>query len=76
MTTFNISLNDELAQLIDHEMTTGKYANRSECVRSILRKYFYSSSIYKEEFVEGLEDAIGEVKKGDVHRVESLQDIL
>lgn len=76
MTTCNISLTDELAKLLDKEMATGKFANKSECIRSILRKYFYTSSIYKEEFIEGLEDAIDEVKTGKTERIHHLEDLL
>lgn len=38
MPTYNISINDELDVIVQQEMKRGKYANRSEYFRDLLRK--------------------------------------
>ena len=43
MVTMNISLNKELADFVDKEVKTKKYANRSEFFRHILRMAFMMS---------------------------------
>ena len=40
MATFNISLNDELAQIVDEEMKKKKFANRSEFFRDLIRTVY------------------------------------
>ncbi|MFH1564743.1 MAG: ribbon-helix-helix domain-containing protein [bacterium] len=51
MITYNISLNKELAQLVDEQIEFGKFANRSEFFRQLLRNTFLSKDedwIYNE----------------------------
>lgn len=48
MATYNISLNDELAQLVEASIKQGYYANRSEFFRSILRNYYQQEGIIVE----------------------------
>jgi metal-responsive CopG/Arc/MetJ family transcriptional regulator len=43
MTTYSISLNDELADLVEHEIKSRKFANRSEFFRDLVRTKFLSS---------------------------------
>ncbi|MBA3047935.1 ribbon-helix-helix domain-containing protein [Patescibacteria group bacterium] len=40
MITYNISLNKELALLVDKHVKSGKFANRSEFFRQLLRSMF------------------------------------
>ncbi|PIR13716.1 hypothetical protein COV49_01250 [Candidatus Falkowbacteria bacterium CG11_big_fil_rev_8_21_14_0_20_39_10] len=40
MINYNISLNKELAQIVEQKMKQGKYANRSEFFRELLRRSF------------------------------------
>jgi len=40
MITWNISLNDELAQIVDEEMKKKKFANRSEFFRDLIRTVY------------------------------------
>jgi len=39
MQTYNISINPELAQVVEKEIKQGKYANRSEFFRDLIRKF-------------------------------------
>lgn len=45
MITINISLNKELADIVEHEVKTKKYANRSEFFRDLLRKNYILNDI-------------------------------
>jgi Arc/MetJ-type ribon-helix-helix transcriptional regulator len=47
MVTLNISLNDELADIVTKEMKDKKFANRSEFFRDLLRKEY----VYKNQDV-------------------------
>ena len=40
MINYNISLNKELAQVVEEKMKQGKYANRSEFFRELIRRTF------------------------------------
>jgi Arc/MetJ-type ribon-helix-helix transcriptional regulator len=44
MATYNISINDELDQIVKSEMHKKKYANRSEFFRSLIRKAYISDN--------------------------------
>ncbi len=56
MPTYNISLNKELADIVDVELKRGKYSNRSEFFRQLLRKVFVvevdENGFTKEERIE------------------------
>lgn len=39
MANYHISLNDELAEIVELEMKRGRYANRSEFFRNLVRKH-------------------------------------
>ena len=40
MINYNISLNEELAIIVEQEIKKGKYSNRSEFFREMIRKIF------------------------------------
>lgn len=44
MQTFNISINDELADIVTQEMKRKKYANRSEFFRDLIRRHYLESN--------------------------------
>ena len=52
MTTFNISLNPELAEIVEIAIKKWKYANRSEFFRDLVRKYYMLDWAYIEEISE------------------------
>ena len=56
MTTYNISINDELASIVEETIKTQKYANRSEFFRDLLRKFFVKNEHSIEEINEHDED--------------------
>ncbi len=57
MTTYNISVNDELALIVEEVIKTQKYANRSEFFRDLVRKFYVNNNQYKiEELNENDED--------------------
>lgn len=46
MITINISINEDLAKIVDHEVKDKKYANRSEFFRDLIRqKYVYKKKL-------------------------------
>ncbi len=45
MINYNISINKELADVVEREMTVGKYANRSEFFRDLIRDIFVRRSL-------------------------------
>lgn len=45
MITINISLNKELADIVEHEVKTKKYANRSEFFRDLIRTNYILNDI-------------------------------
>jgi len=45
MINYNISINKELADVVEKEMTIGKYANRSEFFRDLIRDIFVRRSL-------------------------------
>ena len=47
MSTYNISLNPALAQIVEREIKVKKYASRSEFFRDLLRHYFLEPEIEK-----------------------------
>lgn len=51
MNTYNISLNKELAELVDKQVKSGYFANRSEFFRQLLRHAFFSNRDTKEDWV-------------------------
>jgi Arc/MetJ-type ribon-helix-helix transcriptional regulator len=55
MINYNISLNKELAQIVEEKIKLGKYANRSEFFREMIRKLF----VFENDKLE-----IEEIKKG------------
>jgi len=40
MINYNISINKELAQIVEQKVKEGKYANRSEFFRELIRRLF------------------------------------
>ena len=67
MNTYNISLNKELADLVDKQMVKGKFANRSEFFRQLLRHAFFSKThtqedwIYSEPFFSELQNRVSSI---------------
>ncbi|MBT4937421.1 ribbon-helix-helix protein, CopG family [Candidatus Peregrinibacteria bacterium] len=53
MATYNISLNDELDELVKTEMKRMKYANRSEFFRELVRKQYLETDYTIEAVDEG-----------------------
>lgn len=58
MLSYNISINEDLAKLVDKKVKDGKFANRSEFFRQLLRATFLENqndwteqAPYKEELV-------------------------
>ncbi|MFA6305608.1 MAG: ribbon-helix-helix domain-containing protein [Candidatus Gracilibacteria bacterium] len=49
MITINISLNKELADIVEHEVKAKKYANRSEFFRDLIRKNYLEKQKIKKE---------------------------
>jgi Arc/MetJ-type ribon-helix-helix transcriptional regulator len=37
---YNISINEELAEIVEQMMKAGRYTNRSEFFRDLIRKYY------------------------------------
>ncbi|MBU0619805.1 MAG: ribbon-helix-helix domain-containing protein [Patescibacteria group bacterium] len=72
MITYNISLNQELAQLVDKQIEYGKFANRSEFFRQILRFVFLSNKaenfnndwIYNEPYHNAIQERIKKFRNG------------
>ena len=72
MITYNISLNKELAQLVEQQVKLGKFANRSEFFRQILRSIFLSNKadniasdwLYSEPYYSELKQRVKNLKAG------------
>ncbi|MEA1963453.1 MAG: ribbon-helix-helix domain-containing protein [Patescibacteria group bacterium] len=70
MNTYNISLNKELAVLVDRQIKLGKFANRSEFFRQLLRHAFFSKTqsqedwIYSEPFFSELRNRVSNIHNG------------
>lgn len=68
MITYNISLNQELAQLVNQQMKFGGFANRSEFFRQLLRNTFLTSDtrdwIDSEPYHSELKRRVNKIKKG------------
>lgn len=45
MINYNISINKELADVVDREIKVGKYANRSEFFRDMIRDMFVREDV-------------------------------
>ena len=45
MPTFNISINADLVELMNHEMQTKRYGNRSEFFRDVLRRRYFQDDV-------------------------------
>ncbi len=45
MVTMNISLNKELAEIVEYEVKHKKYANRSEFFRDLIRKQYIENDL-------------------------------
>ncbi len=79
MITYNISLNKELAQIVEKKIKSGKFANRSEFFRQILRSMFLSEKagkiendfIYSEPHYSELRKRIKNLKTGKEKLVNS-----
>ena len=46
MTHYNISINDELAEIVEYMMKERKYANRSEFFRELIRRHYLENADY------------------------------
>ncbi|NCF75329.1 MAG: ribbon-helix-helix protein, CopG family [Xanthomonadaceae bacterium] len=72
MITYNISLNKELAQIVDKQIKSGKFANRSEFFRQLLRSVFLSVEkndiaddfIYREPYYSELKQRVKNLETG------------
>ena len=72
MITYNISLNQELARFVEKQIKLGKFANRSEFFRQILRSMFLSNKtnsidndwLYKEPHYGELKQRVKKLKSG------------
>lgn len=78
MSTYNISLNKELADLVDKQLKEGKFANRSEFFRQLLRHAFFSQEqstqndwIYSEPFYGELKSRISKIEQGKEKIIDS-----
>ena len=47
MTTYNISVNDDLAIIVEEAIKAQKYANRSEFFRDLVRKFYVNNNQYE-----------------------------
>ena len=73
MITYNISLNKELAQIVEEKIKLGKFANRSEFFRQLLRSMFLSEKtkdikndfVYSEPYYSELQKRVNNFKKGN-----------
>lgn len=71
MITYNISLNKELAQIVEKKIKLGKFANRSEFFRQLLRSAFLSKNntvtdfIYNEPYYSKLKQRVKKLKAGN-----------
>lgn len=66
MVTLNISLPDQLASVVDREVSGGQYASRSEFFRTLLRMYEVLSGKISQplEFLEFEKKPLKEIEKG------------
>lgn len=71
MVTYNISLNENLSKIVDKQMAAGKFANRSEFFRQLIRFVFLSNKgndindfIYSEPYYSGLKTRVKNMKDG------------
>jgi Arc/MetJ-type ribon-helix-helix transcriptional regulator len=78
MNTYNISLNKELANLVDEQLKKGRFANRSEFFRQLLRHAFFSQNenekndwIYSEPFYGELKNRITRIEQGQEKMINS-----
>ena len=64
MINYNISLNKELAQIVEEKIKLGKYSNRSEFFREMIRKMFvFSNNNFEIERIEEGSTEYEELKK-------------
>lgn len=71
MPTYNISLNEDLSKIVDFNVKSGKFANRSEFFRQLIRFVFLSDKgndindfIYSESYDSELKARIKSMKDG------------
>ena len=66
MVTLNISLPDQLASIVEREVSEGSYASRSEFFRTLLRMYEVLSGRLNQplEFMEFEKRPLKEIEKG------------
>lgn len=71
MPTYNISLNEDLSKIVDIQVKSGKFANRSEFFRQLIRFVFLSSKgndindfIYSEPYYSELKTRVKNLKSG------------
>lgn len=79
MVTYNISVNDELAEEFERYMKRKKYANRSECFRDLIRQKVAVADDYEiEEVLPGDADyqLIQKRKKNNDANFVPLQDLI
>ena len=63
MITYNISINDELAQIVEEGIKKRKYANRSEFFRDLIRTYYFTQETYTIENISPKEEDYKIIKK-------------
>ncbi len=56
MATYNISINDELAEEFELYMKRKKYASRSECFRDLIREKILSKKRPNKETLQAMQD--------------------
>jgi Arc/MetJ-type ribon-helix-helix transcriptional regulator len=72
MQTYNISLNKELAEMVEKQVKAGRFANRSEFFRQLLREVFFMNNsekedddwIYQEPYISELNKRVDALKSG------------
>jgi len=61
MVTINISLNEDLAEIVEKEMKEKKYASKSEFFRDLLRRqYVYNTSVSNKDYYKTLDNTMGQ----------------
>jgi putative addiction module CopG family antidote len=65
----NISLPQQMADLVNSQVKTGKYTSKSEFIRHLIRSWQQNSDINQ------LQTTYSEMKKGKKHLLKSLKDL-
>lgn len=61
MVTINISINEDLAEIVEKEMKDKKYTNKSEFFRDLIRRqYVYNTSTSNKDYYKTLDSTMGQ----------------